>query len=81
METLAENPLRLLKIEEELAGPDAAEAMARYDGQLIELDARIRAAQLSGLSPNEYAQVDGLREAVVVARKILRLTVKGDCMA
>ena len=45
MEALTkESPLRLLEIEKELAGPDAAAALRRYDAVLAGLDARLAAA-------------------------------------
>ena len=70
------NPVRLLKIEEELAGPDAEEAMCRYDAQLAAVDDRLRMALARGLAPDEYARAEELQGAVEVARKILRLTVR-----
>ena len=35
-----ETPVRLLKMEEELAGAQGAEALARYDRQLVEVGRR-----------------------------------------
>ena len=70
------NPIRLLEIEKELAGPDAEAAMLRYDGRLEALDGRLREALASGLPREEYGDVEALRGAVEVARKILRLTVR-----
>ena len=71
-------PLRLLEIERELAGPDRAAALARYDAVLVALDARIKAALETGLPPNEFPRVQALQEANTTARKILRLTVRVD---
>ena len=71
-------PLRLLEIERELAGPDREAALARYDAVLVALDARIKAALETGLPPNEFPRVQALQEANTTARKILRLTVRVD---
>ena len=80
METIKEpsEPLRLLDIERELAGPDKESALARYDAVLVALDARIKAALETGLPPNEFPRVQALQEANTTARKILRLTVRVD---
>ncbi len=71
-------PLRLLGIEQELAGPGKEAALARYDAVLAGLDARIEAAMKEGLPPDEYPKAELLKEANVLARKILRLTVRVD---
>ncbi len=74
METVKnESPLHLLEIEKELAGPDAAAALRRYDAVLSGLDARLAEALSRGLPPGEYEKCERLREANVVARKVLRL--------
>lgn len=70
-------PIRLLDIERELAGPDADAALARHDAVLAGLDARIRAALDAGLAPDDFSAVSQLRDANTVARKILRLAVRG----
>ena len=57
---------------------DGEEALARYDAVLAGLDGRICQAMRSGLPPVEYPKVEELREANVLARKILRLTVRVD---
>ncbi len=75
METVRE-PVRLLQIEKDLSGPEKDAALARYDAVLVGLDKRIGAAMKEGLSPEEYARVEALREANTLARKILRLTVR-----
>ena len=77
METLNE-PVRLMEIERELAGTERHEALARYDAVLARLDRRIEDAMKEGLPPDEYPNVVALREANVLARKILRLTVRVD---
>jgi hypothetical protein len=71
-------PLRLLEIEKDLAGPDREAALARYDKVLLGLSARIDEAQRRGLAPDEFPKTELLKEATVLARKILRLTVRVD---
>ena len=71
-------PLRLLEIEKDLAGPDREAALARYDKVLAALSARIDAALRQGLAPDEFPKVELLKEATLLARKILRLTVRVD---
>ena len=74
METMSsESPIRLLEIEKELAGPNAAEALRRYDAVLAGLDARLAETIARGLPPEEYERCASLKEANVVARKVLRL--------
>lgn len=71
-------PVRLLEIEKELAGPDKDAALAKYDAILLSLARRIGEAKNEGLAPDEFAKVDALGEANTVARKILRLAVRVD---
>ena len=74
METVTnESPLRLLEIEKELAGPDAAAALRRHDAVLAGLDARLAEALSRGLPPEEYERCARLKDANTVARKVLRL--------
>ena len=68
--------MELLEIEKELAGADRLAALAKYDEQLIALNARLRAAMDAGLSPDEFAKCEPLAEVVTIARKLLRLQVK-----
>lgn len=77
MEAVTE-PLRLLEIERELAGPDRDAALARYDKVLADLSARIDGALDAGLPPDEFPRVQALKEANTIARKILRLSVRVD---
>ena len=77
MEAVRE-PLRLLELEKELAGPEKDAALARYDAVLAALDARIEEAMKKGMPPGEYPKAELLKEANVLARKILRLTVRVD---
>ena len=69
-------PIRLLDIERELAGPDADAALARHDAVLAALDTRLQNALDTGLPPDEFAPAEELRKANIVARKILRLAVR-----
>ena len=78
MERESTEPIRLLEIEKELAGPERMEALARYDAVLVALERRIEAALKEGLPPGEFPAVEALREANTLARKILRLTVRVD---
>ena len=68
--------MELLEIETELKGPARMEALQRYDGMLVDLGARLDAALAEGLPPEEFARCEGLGEAVVLARKLLRLQVR-----
>ena len=65
--------MNLLEIENELTGPDGEAAMKRYDQVLAGLDARIADALQVGLAPDEYANAEQLKNAVLLARKLLRL--------
>ncbi len=78
---LNKEPLRLLEVERELAGPNRNEAFARYDAILAGVDRRLAAALRDGLSPDEFPRAEALKEANALARKILRLTVRVDGQA
>lgn len=69
--------MELLEIERELAGPEKDVALQKYDGMLVALETRLNAALAEGLPPDEFARCEGLGEAVVLARKLLRLQVRG----
>ena len=69
-------PIRLLDIERELAGPGADAALARHDAVLAALDARLCTALGAGLPPDEFPRAEELRKANVIARKIMRLAVR-----
>ena len=69
-------PVMLMEIERELSGPDREAALARYDAVLVNLDRRLGEAMKSGLPPEEYTKAAELKEANVLARKILRLTAR-----
>ncbi len=69
--------MELLEIERELAGPEKMVALQRYDGMLVALGARLDASLAEGLPPDEFARCEGLGEVVILARKLLRLQVKG----
>jgi hypothetical protein len=76
METVKKMRLKLLEIEHELSGADADEALKRRDSVLAALDERISRCLAAGLGPDEYARAVRLKEANLIARKILRLAVK-----
>ena len=76
-----QEPIRLLEIERELAGPNRDEAFARYDAVLAGVDRRLAAALRDGLPPDEFPKAEALKEANALARKILRLTVRVDGQA
>ncbi len=68
--------IQLLEIERALSGKDGEEALARYDAVLAKLDERITDALKEGLAPDDFARVEQLREANVVARKLLRISAR-----
>ena len=68
--------MQLLEIEKELAGPDAAVALARYDAQLVALAGRAKAARNKGLPRGEFERCAALENAVTLARKLLRLQLR-----
>ena len=76
MEAIGKMGLKLLEIEHELSGAGADEALERRDSVLAALDERISRCLAAGLGPDEYARVERLKEANLIARKILRLAVK-----
>ena len=69
--------MELLEIEKELSGPGREDALVRYDRVLANLATRVKAALREGLPPDEYERAEMLDGAVVVARKLLRLQVRG----
>ena len=69
--------MELLEIERELAGSEKMGALQKYDGMLVALGARLDAVLAEGLPPDEFARCEGPGEVVVLARKLLRLQVKG----
>ena len=69
--------MELLEIEKELAGPEKDAAMEKYDRVLVALGERLDAALRAGLPPEEYGKCEELRAANVIARKLLRLQIKG----
>ena len=68
--------MQLLEIEKELSGPDRDAALARHDAVLSALEERIAEAMRTGLAPDDYSRVEQLREANLVARKILRVSAR-----
>ena len=69
--------MNLLDIENELTGPDGEAAMQRYDQMLASLDTRIANALQTGLAPDDYSTAEQLKNAVLIARKLLRLARRG----
>lgn len=65
--------MELLELERELAGPDGAAALAKYDAQLVAAQQRLEAACAEGLPPADFARCEGLDEVLTIARKLLRL--------
>ena len=68
--------MELLAIEKELKGPEGLAAMEKYDRVLVVLGERLEKALKAGLPPDRYSCAVELREANVVARKLLRLAVR-----
>ena len=68
--------MQLLEIEKELSGTESEAALAKHDAVLAALDERIAEAMRVGLPPDEYSRVEQLREANLVARKILRISAR-----
>lgn len=68
--------LKLLEIEHELTGSNSEEALARYDAVLVGLDNRLNEQLNTGLAPEDFARAEKLKEANMLARKLLRLAVK-----
>jgi len=68
--------MELLEIEKELKGPGKEAALTRYDEVLVMLQERLEEALRVGLTPDEFEKCQPLGEAIVVARKLLRLQVK-----
>ena len=69
--------MQLLEIERELGGAESAAALARHDAVLAGLESRIAEAMRKGSPPDDFSRVEQLREANLVARKILRLSARG----
>ncbi len=70
--------MELLQIEKELASPQAADYLAKYDAQLIALGQRLEAAQAGGMAPADFAKCEGLSEVITIARKLLRIQMRGE---
>lgn len=69
--------MELLAIERELKGPEGMAAMEKYDRVLVALGERLSGALREGLPPDEYARCEELDKANTIARKLLRLGLKG----
>lgn len=70
--------MELLEIEKELAGEDRMAALEKYDRMLVALARRCREALDAGVPPDEFRKLESLDGAVTVARKVMRLQVKGQ---
>ena len=70
--------MELMEIEKDLAGPDREAALARYDGVLVALGARLKSELDRGLPPGEYEACRDLAEVAYVARKLLRLQMRDE---
>ena len=68
--------MQLLELEKELSGADGVAKMRQYDEVLLALDGRLAEALRKGLPPEEYSKTVSLKDAVLVARKLLRLEVR-----
>lgn len=68
--------MELLEIERELAGEGKEAALEKYDRVLVALGERLAQAMNAGMTPAEYGKCEPLKDAVVVARKLLRLQVR-----
>lgn len=68
--------IQLLEIERDLSGDNCEEAMRRYDSVLISLTERLSTALAQGVAPSEFERVQALREVVILARKLIRLTTQ-----
>lgn len=69
--------MELLEIERELKGPGGSAAMEKYDQVLVALGERLAVLLREGLPPAEHARCEELAKANVIARKVLRLCLKG----
>ena len=82
MEAEKTEPIRLLDIEHELAGPDKEAALARYDAVLVGLDRRIDASMKEGLAPAEGSGNEGgehpRKEDFALDRPSGRLSAEGE---
>ena len=68
--------MQLLEIEKDVSGAESEAALAKHDAVLAALEERIAEAMRVGLPPDEYSRVEKLREANLVARKILRIAAR-----
>lgn len=69
--------MELLAIERELKGPEGRPAMEKYDRVLVALGERLATTLREGLPPEDYARCEELEKANTIARKLLRLGLKG----
>lgn len=70
--------IQLLEIEKELSGPDCRDAVKRYDAILLGLSDRISKALNEGVPTYDFTKTTALKDAVVLARKLIRLAAQGN---
>ena len=68
--------MKLMDIEQQLAGPERRAALERYDATLRALSQRLAEALQAGVPPEEFTALSALNEATTLSRKLLRLTVQ-----
>ena len=68
--------MKLMDIEQQLAGPDRQAALECYDETLRGLGQRLAQALQQGVPPEEFSALSALNEATTLSRKLLRLTVQ-----
>lgn len=68
--------MKLMDIEQQLAGPERQTALERYDATLRALSQRLAEALQAGVPPEEFSALSALNEATTLSRKLLRLTVQ-----
>ncbi|MCQ2403972.1 MAG: hypothetical protein MJ202_09635 [Lentisphaeria bacterium] len=70
--------IALLDIEKRLYGDGREVALTEYDRQLVRLEERLKTSMDQGLSPDDFSNADALKSAVRLARKLIRLSPKGQ---
>ena len=70
--------MELLALERELKGPGGLAAMEKYDRVLVALGERLQTALREGLPPDEFSRCSELDKANTIARKLLRIALRGN---
>jgi len=70
--------MELLEIERDLNGPDKEAAMAKYDAVLVGLYDRLQESMRVGLAPDDFEKCKPLAEAIIIARKLLRIQIRSE---